>query len=252
MGEIYFQGWNTEKDFEKSRNYYENIVTKTSCLSEKSLVFKRLGDIDYFGFGVVKNIDRAEVYYKKAVQCQQDPYAHLAQIQLAQLYFERKEYVKAFHYFEQAKVHKKVSVQAWKGLGDIYLFGSVDDKDSKKAITCYQTALDLLKDSDDVNARAWIWLRLGDLHYQSSSPNDKLRGLLYYEKAFSQTDNIQAQAEAQKKHGLLLCRAAALFGKNYYLFIRWSLYTCTKSSGRMSLVIGKRSKQQLRRQKSHI
>lgn len=128
----------------------------------------------YFHFG--KSLGDAEGYYKKALQI--DPYSLGAYLGLGDVYFKRKQYIQAIHFYEMGIKYHKDSYLAYSSVA----MGFYELAEGERASHLYKKALELNpKDIVSLNNLGNIALDAQDLNLAAS----------YYEQAIKINPDFQ-------------------------------------------------------------
>jgi hypothetical protein len=173
-------------------NMYKNAIEKGNTAA-----MNRLGYNYYRGFGVKKNIDTAEKYYRMAIE-KGDEYVlvglgvvlHEQGMRLSKQnkHDESKEKIneaimvteEAIEKYEKKETEDKgLCAQAKSNLGTWYLYGMGIKKDNKKGI-------ELLKDASPVDVVANI--NLGMYYYNSNDVDDLNNSIIYFTNAKEKGD----------------------------------------------------------------
>ncbi len=132
LGKIYYLGQGVEKDFEKSRDYFEKARDKTDDDEVVNLeILFYLGKIYYLGQGVKSNYVIAKNYFEDVFELTRNPSHKVAsQFYLGSMYYSgqgvARDYAKACAYLEEViRIPDNLSHKAWAELylGDIYNTG---------------------------------------------------------------------------------------------------------------------------------
>ncbi|NBM55338.1 tetratricopeptide repeat protein [Proteus vulgaris] len=117
-------------NYKKAKEMFEKAITDNN--SGKAMM--SLGDLYFDGFGVEKNMELAEHWYKAAIQADN----YLAITRLGILYGNLEKYDEAIIYYQEAI--KKGDPAAMNSMGLLYQHGFGVKRDINKAVKFYQDA----------------------------------------------------------------------------------------------------------------
>lgn len=117
-------------NYKKAKEMFEKAITDNN--SGKAMM--SLGDLYFDGFGVEKNMELAEHWYKSAIQADN----YLAITRLGILYGNLEKYDEAIIYYQEAI--KKGDPAAMNSMGLLYQHGFGVKRDINKAVKFYQDA----------------------------------------------------------------------------------------------------------------
>ncbi|QKJ50254.1 sel1 repeat family protein [Proteus vulgaris] len=117
-------------NYKKAKEMFERAITDDN--SGKAMM--SLGDLYFDGFGVEKNMELAEHWYKAAIQADH----YLAITRLGILYGNLEKYDEAIIYYQEAI--KKGDPAAMNSMGLLYQHGFGVKRDINKAVKFYQDA----------------------------------------------------------------------------------------------------------------
>ncbi|CAG8600621.1 7515_t:CDS:1 [Ambispora gerdemannii] len=104
-----------------------------------------LGQCCFYGIGVAKNLHMTYYWYHQAAKSNNSA----AQFELGNLYFDARDYMKAFHLFQQSAING--FYKSYSMLGLLYRFGGGTAKDEFKEFKCYLKSANYGNTIDQIN-----------------------------------------------------------------------------------------------------